>query len=161
VTNTAQQNLLRHPLTDAVTNDAQIVGAGLLDVHAAVGAVAGLDPVSHSFGAMSSGGGSTRTSTITITNLDDVGRTFAVSVADTSADGVTFSTSGGSFTLAPGASRSVTISAQSTKGAPDGHKQATLRVASGGTEVAHAMLYSLVGVSQRAPGQHMVPPPFA
>ncbi len=161
VTNTAQQNLLRHPQTNAVTNDAQIVGAGLLDVHAAVEAVAALDPVSHSFGPLSSGGGVTRTSTITVTNIGDVSRSYTISVSDTSADGVTFSTSGGTFTLAPGASRSVTISAQSTKGAPNGHKQATLRVISGGTEVAHAMLYSLVGVSQRAPGRHMAPPPFA
>ena len=101
------------------------------------------------------------TSTITVTNLGDASRSYTVSVDDASADGVTFSTSGGTFTLAPGASQTVTISAQSTKGAPDGHKQATLRVTSGGTEVAHAMLYSLVGVSQRAPGQHMAPPPFA
>ena len=50
VTNTAQQGLLRHPETDVVTNDALIVGAGLLDVKAAVGAVAVLDPVSKSFG---------------------------------------------------------------------------------------------------------------
>ena len=32
IVNTAQQGLLRHPETDAVTNDALIVGAGLLDV---------------------------------------------------------------------------------------------------------------------------------
>jgi minor extracellular serine protease Vpr len=161
VTNTAQQNLLRHPATNAVTNDAQIVGAGLLDVEAAVKAVAALDPVSHSFGALSSGGGVTRTSTITVTNIGAVSRTYTVSVADTNADGVTFTTSGGTFTLAPRASRSVTISAQSTKSAPTGHKQATLRVTSGGTEVAHAMLYTLIGVNQRAPGRHMTPPPFA
>jgi minor extracellular serine protease Vpr len=161
VTNTAQQNLLRHPQTNAVTNDAQIVGAGLLDVHAAVEAVAALNPVSHSFGALSSGGGVTRTSTMTVTNIGDTSRSYTVSVNDASADGVTFATSGGSFTLAAGASRAVTITAQSTKAVPNGHKQATLRVTSGGTEVAHAMLYTLVGVSQRAPGRHMTPPPFA
>jgi minor extracellular serine protease Vpr len=161
VTNTAQQNVLRHPETDAVTNDAQIVGAGLLDVFAAVEAVAALDPVSRSFGALASGGGAARSSTIRVTNMDDVSRTYSVSVDDPTADGVTFSTSGGTFTLAPGASQTVTITAQSSKGAPDGHKQATLRVTSSGVEVAHAMLYSLIGVSQRAPGQHMTPPPFA
>jgi minor extracellular serine protease Vpr len=118
VTNTAQQNVLRHPETKVVTNDAQIVGAGLLDVHAAVEAVAALNPVSHSFGPLSSGGGVTRTSTITVTNIDDVSRSYTISVSDTSADGVTFSTSGGTFTLAPGASRSVTISAQSPRVRP-------------------------------------------
>ena len=161
VTNTAQQNLLRHPQTDAVTNDAQIVGAGLLDVHAAVQAVAALDPVSQSFGALAAGRGAARTSTITITNIADTTRTYTVAVDDTSADGVTFSTSGGTFTLAPGATQTVTIAVQSTRGAPDGHKQATVRVTSGGIEVAHAMVYALIGVSQRAPGQHMTPPPFA
>jgi subtilisin family serine protease len=161
VTNTAQQNVLRHPETEAVTNDAQIVGAGLLDVEAAVGAVAALDPVSQSFGALASGGGAGRTSTMTLTNLSGASRTYTVAVEDTSNDGVTFSTGGGTFTLAPGAAQAVTISVQSTKRAPDGHKQATLRVTSDGIEVAHAMLYSLIGVSQRAPGQHMAPPPFA
>ena len=161
VTNTAQQNLLRHPETDTVTNDAQIVGAGLLDVHAAVQAVAALDPVSHSFGALASGSGTARSSTITITNITDATRSYTVAVDDTSADGVTFSTTGSTFTLAPGATQTVTIAVQSTRGAPDGHKQATVRVTSGGTEVAHAMIYTLVGVSQRAPGQHMAPPPFA
>ena len=50
VVNTAQEGLLRHPETGVVTNDAQIVGAGLVDVEAAVDAVAALDPVSTSFG---------------------------------------------------------------------------------------------------------------
>ena len=53
------------------------------------------------------------------------------------------------------------MSAVGTKGAADGHKQATLRVSAGGTEVAHAMLYLLVGEGERAPGRHMLPPPKA
>ena len=52
IVNTAQQGVLRHPETDTVTNDALIVGSGLLDVSAAASAVAGLDPVSQSFGAV-------------------------------------------------------------------------------------------------------------
>ena len=72
-----------------------------------------------------------------------------------------FGTSGGSFTLAPGASQTVTVTVAATKGAADGHHQATLRVTSGAVEVAHAMLYTLVGEGDRAPGQHMVPPPKA
>ena len=160
VTNTAQQNLLRDPDTNVVTDDAQIVGAGLLDVAAAVDAVAALDPVSRSFGAIAAGGGTSRSATFMVTNLTGASREFTVSVDDSHDDGVAFA-GGGAFTLAPGASQSVTVVAQSTKRAPDGHKQATLRVTSGGTEVAHAMLYGLVGVSQRAPGQHMLPPPFA
>jgi minor extracellular serine protease Vpr len=53
------------------------------------------------------------------------------------------------------------VTATTFKGAADGHRQATLRVSAGGTEVAHAMLYQLVGSGDAAPGQHMLPPPFA
>ena len=161
VVNTAQQNVLRHPETDAVTNDAMITGAGLLDVLAATGAVAGLDPVSTSFGAVASGAGVRRTATVTVTNLSSSSRTFTVAVADTAADGAVFATGGGTFTLAPGASRSVTVSVTTAKGVADGFKQAWLRVSDGGTEVAHAALFALVGEGDRAPGQHQLPPPKA
>ena len=160
VTNTAQQGLLTHPETDVVTNDALIVGAGLLDVEAAVGAVAGLDPVSKSFGSVPSGSGGDRSATIVITNISGVTRTYSVSVADTADDGATFSTSATTFTLAAGASATMAISVDTTKGAADGFKQAQLNVSTGGSEVAHAMLFVLVGSGDAAPGQHMVPPPF-
>ena len=96
-----------------------------------------------------------------MTNIGDASATFTVAVADTSADGAAFSTTGGSFTLAPGASRSVTISVDTTKGAADGFKQAQLEISAGGDEVAHAMLFVLVGEGEAAPGRHMIPPPFA
>ena len=95
VVNTAQQGLLRHPETGAVTDDAQIVGAGLVDVRASVGATAALDPVSKSFGNVSSGSGGTRSSSVVITNISSVTKTFTVSVTDTSNDGVQFGTNGG------------------------------------------------------------------
>ncbi len=161
VVNTAQQGVLRHPETGELTNDAQIVGAGLLDVNAAVHAVAGLDPVSKSFGALSSGSGGKRSGSIVVTNLGSTSRTYSVAVADSANDGVTFATSATSFTLASGASQTVALSATGTKQAADGHKQAVLRVSSGGSEVAHAMLYALVGEGEAAPGQHMLPPPKA
>jgi hypothetical protein len=84
-----------------------------------------------------------------------------VSVSDTASDGVTFATNGGTVTLAAGASATFTVSLTAAKNAADGHKQATLRVSSGGSEVAHAMLYVLVGEGERAPGRHMLPPPKA
>jgi minor extracellular serine protease Vpr len=161
VVNTAQQGVLRHPESGALTNDAQIVGAGLLDVNAAVGAVAGLDPVSKSFGALSSGSGGKRAGSIVVTNLGSSTRTYSVAVDDSANDGVTFATTATSFTLAPGASQVVAVSATGVKRAADGHKQAVLRVRSGATEVAHALLYALVGEGDAAPGQHMLPPPKA
>ena len=161
VVNTAQQGVLRHPETGAVTDDAQIVGAGLLDVNAAVGAVAGLDPVSTSFGSLSGGSGGKRSAPIVVTNLGSSPRTFTVAVDDSANDGITFSTQASSFTLAPGASQTIGVSATGVKRAADGHKQATLRVVSGGIEVAHAKLYVLVGEGDAAPGRHMLPPPKA
>jgi subtilisin family serine protease len=161
VTNTAQEGVLRHPETGDVTDDVQIVGAGLLDVGGAVAAVAALDPVSTSFGGVPSASGARRLAKVTITNISGASHTYAVAVDDTSADGATFSTSGGSFTLAPGQSAVVGVSVVTARGAEDGHKQAFLRVTSGGVEVAHSALYVLVGEGVAAPGQHMSPPPFA
>jgi len=161
VVNTAQQGLLMHPETGDQTDDPLIVGAGLLDVEAAVGATAGLSPVSKSFGHVSSGAGGSRSATILVTNLSGSTRTYSAAVSDVLADGVTFGGAGGSFTLAPGQSTAVTVTVVATKGAADGHKWATLRVSSGGSEVAHGMLYTLVGEGDAAPGQHQLPPPFA
>ncbi len=137
----------------------QIVGAGLVDVEAAVGAVVGLDPVSASFGGLSSGSGGKRSSSIVITNLTSSTQAYGVAVNSAIGSGVTFAANASSFTLAPGASRTIGVSVTGTKKAGDGHKQATLRVSSGGVEVAHALLYVLVGEGDAAPGQHMVPVP--
>lgn len=161
VINTARQGPLRHPDTGAVTDDALIVGAGLLDVAAAIGAVAALDPVSQSFGQLTTGSGATRTAPIVVTNIGTVSRAYTASVSGDAPDGVTFATNGGTFTLAPGGSRTVSVSVSSVKGAAEGNHQAELTIVSGGTEVAHAMLYGLVGQGVRAPGQYMLPPPKA
>jgi len=161
VVNTAQEGVLRHPETGDVTDDAQIVGAGLVDVSAAVAAVAAVGPVSTSFGNVSSGSASSRSSSVVITNISDVSRTFTVSVTDDASDGVQFATSGGTVTLAAGASATFGVSATAAKAAADGHKQATLRVSVGATEVAHSLLYVLIGEGERAPGRHMLPPPKA
>jgi hypothetical protein len=98
---------------------------------------------------------------IVVTNLDDVAHNFSLAVTDDAADGVTFGVGGGSFSLVPGASRTVTVTVTSVKGVADGHRQATLRVSAGGTEVAHSLLYTLVGTGGAAPGQHQLPPPKA
>ena len=155
IVNTAQQGVLRDPETDTVTDNALIVGHGLLDVAAAVGGVAGLDPVSTSFGGISTGSANTKSSKVVVTNLGATTRTFTASVADTGADGVTFATGGGSFTLAPGASQSIAVSVASARGTVDGPRQAVLRLTSGGVEVAHSVLFVFMGEGDRAPGPHL------
>jgi minor extracellular serine protease Vpr len=161
IVNTAQEGVLRHPETDAVTNDAMIVGAGLLDVNAAGLAVAALDPVSQSFGSVPSAAGRNLSKSFVITNLTDSSKTFTVTLADDASDGVLFSTNAGTVTLGGGASTTATVSMASSRGAADGNRQATLRITSGVTEVAHALVFVLVGEGDRAPGQHQLPPPKA
>jgi minor extracellular serine protease Vpr len=159
VTNTAQQNILTHPETDVVTNDALIVGAGLLDVEAAVGASVAVDPVSKSFGSVSSGSGKDLTATVVLTNVSGSAATYSLAVSDTAADGATFSVGSSSATLAAGASATISVRVDTNKGTGDGFKQAQLNISAGGSEVAHAMLLVLVGEGDAAPGQHMVPVP--
>lgn len=161
VVNTAQQGVLRHPDTGVVTVDPLIVGAGLADLAAATQAVAALDPVSAAFGSVASGSGGQRTTSMTVTNLTTTTRSFTVAVADDGSDGVTFATTGGTFTLAPGASRAVPLTVNTSRNAVDGHRFAQVNVSSGGVTVAHAALYTLVGEGAAAPGRHMAPPPFA
>jgi subtilisin family serine protease len=161
IVNTAQEGLLRHPATGAVTADVQIVGAGLLDVRSALAASAGLDPVSVSFGAISPGSGGRRTGSIVITNLTGAQATYAISLADDASDGVTFGVSPASVTLAPGASATIGLTAVAQRSIADGPRQAFVRVSTGGVEVAHAAVFALVGSGDQAPGQHMLPPPFA
>ncbi len=161
IVNTAQEGVLRHPETGEITRDALIVGSGLLDVGAAGSAVAALDPVSNSFGVVPGGSGISRTEPVVVTNIGEVSQTFRVTVSNDPADGVTYAVGSAPFTLAPDASGTVQVTVNTAKGTADGHYQATLRVRASGTEVAHAMLYTLVGAAAAAPGQHMLPPPFA
>ena len=117
--------------------------------------------MSQSFGSVSTGAGRSMSKSFVITNLALVPRTFTVTLADDAADGVLFSTNTGTVTLGPGQTTSATVTMNSAKGATDGDRQATLRVISSGVEVAHAMVFALIGEGDRAPGQHQLPPPKA
>ena len=72
-------------------------------------------------------------------------------------DGVLFSANS-AVTLAAGQSADVAISLSTVKGAPNGNKQATLRVLEFGEEIAHAVVFVLIGSGTGAPGQHELPP---
>jgi minor extracellular serine protease Vpr len=137
IVNTATQGVLkdfRTGLTAVV--DPNIVGAGLDDLLAAVGARVALDPVSLSFGAVSSGSGVTKTAVIALTTLAG-GVTPTVSIDTSSGTGVTYSVS-------PVSAGKITVTMHAAKGAAAGDHYATLRVSSGGTEIAHAVVYTLI-----------------
>jgi minor extracellular serine protease Vpr len=145
IVNTADQGVLKDFQTGTqVVTDVNIVGAGRENLLSAVGASAGLDPVSTSFGSVASGSGQTRSATVTITNLTGSSKTFALSVDSVTGTGVSFGVSSSSVTIAAGGSAAVTVWMSAAQGAGGGDHQAILRVSSGGTEVAHAALYTFV-----------------
>jgi minor extracellular serine protease Vpr len=137
IVNTATEGVLKDYRTGltAVT-DPNIVGAGLDNLLAAVGARVALDPVSLSFGAVPSGAGQTKTATISLTTLAG-GGTPTVTIGTSSGTGVT-------YTVSPPSAGKVTVTMTVAKGASAGDHYATLRVSSGGTEIAHAVVYALV-----------------
>ena len=144
IVNTADQGVLKNFQATAVQTDVNVIGAGRENLLAATGAVAGLDPVSTSFGSVPAGSGQTRTATVTLTNLGTGSRTYGLSVGTATGTGVTFSVSPSSVTLAAGASATVTITMTAAKGSSFGDHFAKLAIASGGTEVAHAVVYTIV-----------------
>jgi minor extracellular serine protease Vpr len=144
IVNTAQQDVVtKYDDFAEKEYDVNVVGAGLEDVDAALGAQAALGPVSVSFGAVPSGSGQTRTAELTVTNLAGSQKEFTLEVGAGS-DGVTFSVAPSSVTLKSGGSTTVVVTMKATKRAEPGDHQAFLTVSSGGAEVAHAAVYTFV-----------------
>lgn len=134
IVNTADQGVLKTSNGAAIATDANLIGAGGANAASAVHASVALDPVSVSFGAVPSISGQTRTATISVSSLGGVAT--SVAVTGTTNTGVTFTAS------LDGSTISLTMDA--AKGAGLGDHQATLRVYSGSTEIAHAVLYVFV-----------------
>ncbi len=134
IVNTAKTGVLRDFAAGALTSDPMVVGAGREDLVNAVNASVLLDPVSVSFGTIPSGSGQSRSATITVTNT--TGGPLTISLAGSAKF---------SATLNAGATTTITVSAAAAKGDAPGHYSATLKVSSGGTEVAHAVLFYIIG----------------
>lgn len=134
IVNTADQGVLKTSDGTVAATDPNLIGAGRANAASAVSASVALDPVSVSFGSVPSISGQTRTATISVSNLG--GSADAVAVTGTTGSGITFGAalSGGT----------ITVTMAAAKGASVGDHQATLRVLSGGSEVAHAVLYVFV-----------------
>jgi subtilisin family serine protease len=141
VVNTADRGVLRNYRTGALESNVNIEGAGRENLASAVAAQVGLDPVSVSFGAVPSGSGMSKSSTMTVTNLTGGSLTLSLAVNGSAASLYSLSTS--SLTLAAGASGTVTVTMSAPQGVAPGGYQAWLDVANGSTNVAHAALYTL------------------
>lgn len=144
IVNTAQLDVLTTVDGSDLQTDVNVTGAGLLDVDAAVNAVAAIGPVSTSFGAVPQISGQTRTASVTITNLSGGSRVWGLAVTDVAGSGVSFSLSWNSASLAAGESAVVTVTMTAVKGAQPGDHQAWLRLTDAGTTVAHSALYVFV-----------------
>jgi subtilisin family serine protease len=142
IVNTAKRNIV-HDLDGVAIEDVNVVGAGRLDVKNAVDATIALDPVSVNFNAVPSGSGQSRTVNVTVRNIGAGAKTLAFAVAD-SDTGVAYSVSPASASLGAGESTVVAVTMTAGKGAPVGGQQAFLVVNSGGSEVAHAALFTQI-----------------
>jgi len=142
IVNTAKRGVLGRYQDATPVSDANIVGAGLENVLAAVNAVVALDPVSLAFGGVPSGSGQTRSRSMTITNLGGTQSTFTLAISG-QPGGVAYSVSPTTVALDAGASATVTVTARATVGA-GGPQQAFLEVKQGDTSVGHAALFTLM-----------------
>jgi subtilisin family serine protease len=143
IVNTAERGVLTDALTGkTILDDPNIVGAGLENLHNAVRATVSLDPVSIAFGGVPSGSGQSRGEAIVLKNLSGSTATFDLAIEDPFAGGITYSLSTTSVTLAPGATTTVRITSSVPQGNVRGDDWAWLEISMGGTEVAHAALYT-------------------
>ena len=144
IVNTADQGVLRNHASGAQEKSLQTTGTGRENLLSAVGAVAALDPVSASFGAVPAGSGMTKTFAVTVTNLGASASTFGLAIDSVTGTGVSYAVAPATLALEPGASGVVTLTMNAAQGAGFGDHQGVLRVQSGGTEVAHAVVYTFI-----------------
>jgi subtilisin family serine protease len=145
VVNTADEGVLTSS-TDGTTvvRDVNITGAGRADLNSAVAAKVAVGPVSTSFGTVPSGSGQTRTATVTLSSLTGAAVTVTPRVDTVVGSGVTFSVPATPVTVPATGSVTVTVTAAVAQGAAAGDHSAVLRLAAGGTDVAHSVLYAYV-----------------
>jgi minor extracellular serine protease Vpr len=138
ITNTADMEALTPFYDDDAQDDPNLIGAGLLDVEAAVNAKALLSQVSVSFGKVPSGSGKTSSTKVDVQNLS--GSTLTPVVVSPTGD-ATFSVSG----AVTGATGSFTVSGTTPKGAVAGPAWATVELQdAGGNAVAHLRVYLFI-----------------
>jgi len=143
IVNTADRGVLKNFLTGAREVDDNITGAGRENLLSAVQAQVALDPVSVSFGGVPAGSGQTRTANLQVSKLGAGAATYSLAV-DAGGDGVAYALSPSTISLSAGASRNITVTMSAAKGAAPGGYQSILTVSSGGQEVAHAVVFTLV-----------------
>lgn len=143
IVNTADRNVIIGPRSGVPVTDVNAIGAGRENLLAAVAATVALDPVSVSFGSVPSGSGQTRTATIQVSNLTGAAKVCSVSVGS-GGGGVAFTAGPASITVPAGGSATITVVASADKSAVEGGHSAILTLSSGGSEIAHAVVFAWV-----------------
>ncbi len=137
ITNTAkQQTLTKSSAITTLETDPQIIGAGLDDVDAALGAKVALSSVSTSFGSSPSGTGKALSKTLTVTNLTGAQLVLPITVTGDP----TFSASSASLTVPGNGTATLTITFAPRKSTAKGDHSATLSLG----DVAHSVLYGFL-----------------
>ena len=158
IVNTAEQGVLTDYKTGTKTTgatnnppyaittptDVLVEGAGRENLNNAVSATVAIEPVSVSFGTTPSGSGVTRRAAVRLTNLSGTAKTFTAGIRDATGRGVTYSVSPAPADVSVGGSTTVYVTMSAAKGAGFGPNQATMFVKSGGTEVAHAAVFTFI-----------------
>ena len=141
IVNTATQDVLfAYNNGETKVKDVNVLGAGLANLQAAVDAPLSVGPVSTSFGSVPSGSGKSRTKLVRVTNLSEVALELDLGI-----EGETvFSVDPSSVSLDVGASAEVRVTLDLPKGATAGDHSGILTISSGGTELAHSVLYVFV-----------------
>ena len=135
IVNTADEGVLKNSSGSALVTAVNTIGAGRANAQSATTAKVALDPVSTSFGAVPSGSGQSLSSSITLSNLLGAGP-YTAEVTNQTGAGVVFAASVSGNTI--------TVTMTVAKGSVAGSRQGILRVRSGGTEVAHAAVYTFI-----------------
>jgi subtilisin family serine protease len=143
IVNTADADVLRSYVNGDPNHDVNQVGAGRENLFSAVNAMVGLDPVSVSFGAVPSGSGQIKPFTVTVSDLTGSGGTYSLAVTGGDSE-VAYAVVPSTITLGAGQSTTITVVMNAVKGAANPLHQGTLSLSSGGTEVAHAAIFTLI-----------------
>jgi minor extracellular serine protease Vpr len=143
IVNTADKNVLKQSTSTTLETDANIIGAGRENLQAAVNATVTLDPVSISFGQVSSMSGQSDIMNVTLKNVSASTATYSLAVGPNDLS-VCYYINPASVSLSAGQSTVVTVMMDAAKDAAEGSHQATLSVSSGTNEVAHAVVYTLI-----------------
>jgi uncharacterized membrane protein len=142
--NTATQGVLKNWSDPTqVEHDVNTVGAGMLNLEAAVNAQVAVGPVSTSFGKIPHGSGQTAMADVSLSSLTGSSMDVTLSV-DNATSGVAFSVGSSSVTVPATGSISVPLQVHVPKRTAPGNYQAQLDIYDGSTLIAHSMLYVFV-----------------